>query len=157
MSAAAMAGRRSGLLMRIYLWLFFAYLFGPLAIMSLATFNDSRFPTITPWLGTTVKWFPALFADAVVTLGRDHIEVVHQFAQDVDGHTGVGMAFELMHDLSGPASADDVETMATGTGTGLTLSRRLAEAMGGMLLFESRPGRGTTVRLWLPAAAQASR
>lgn len=64
MSAAAMAGRRSGLLMRIYLWLFFAYLFGPLAIMSLATFNDSRFPTITPWLGTTVKWFPALFADA---------------------------------------------------------------------------------------------
>lgn len=71
--------------------------------------------------------------------------------------TGVGMAFELMHDLSGPASADDVETMATGTGTGLTLSRRLAEAMGGMLLFESRPGRGTTVRLWLPAAAQASR
>jgi len=48
---------------RAYLVLFFAYLFLPLAIMGGATFNASRFPTITPWQGTTLQWFSALFAD----------------------------------------------------------------------------------------------
>jgi len=56
-------GRATGLLMRIYLWIFFIYLFGPLVIMAVATFNSSRFPTVTPWLGTTLKWFAALAAD----------------------------------------------------------------------------------------------
>ncbi|HEX9906216.1 MAG TPA: ABC transporter permease [Propylenella sp.] len=48
---------------RAYLALFFAYLFLPLAIMGAATFNASRFPTITPWQGTTLQWFSALFAE----------------------------------------------------------------------------------------------
>lgn len=47
-----------------YLALFFAYLFLPLAVMGAATFNTSRFPTVTPWLGFTLDWFPALFGDA---------------------------------------------------------------------------------------------
>lgn len=51
-------------LLRLYLLAFFIYLFLPLVVMGAATFNDSRFPTITPWLGTTGKWFEALFADA---------------------------------------------------------------------------------------------
>ena len=49
---------------RAYLALFFAYLFLPLAIMGGATFNASRFPTITPWQGATLQWFFVLFADA---------------------------------------------------------------------------------------------
>jgi spermidine/putrescine transport system permease protein len=49
--------------MRAYLALFFAYLFLPLVVMGAATFNTSRFPTVTPWLGTTVKWFGELAAD----------------------------------------------------------------------------------------------
>jgi spermidine/putrescine transport system permease protein len=49
---------------RAYLALFFAYLFLPLAIMGGATFNASRFPTITPWQGATLQWFSALFVDA---------------------------------------------------------------------------------------------
>jgi spermidine/putrescine transport system permease protein len=49
---------------RAYLALFFAYLFLPLAIMGGATFNASRFPTITPWQGVTLQWFSALFVDA---------------------------------------------------------------------------------------------
>ena len=36
----------------------------PLAVMAAATFNTSRFPTVTPWLGFTVDWFAALFRDA---------------------------------------------------------------------------------------------
>lgn len=46
-----------------YLAAFFAYLFAPLVIMAGATFNASRFPTITPWQGTTLQWFNALWAD----------------------------------------------------------------------------------------------
>ncbi|WP_309085331.1 ABC transporter permease [Chelativorans sp.] len=46
-----------------YLAAFFIYLFAPLAIMAAATFNTSRFPTVTPWQGTTLEWFNALAAD----------------------------------------------------------------------------------------------
>jgi spermidine/putrescine transport system permease protein len=46
-----------------YLGVFFAYLFMPLLVMGIATFNASRFPTVTPWQGTTLKWFSALAAD----------------------------------------------------------------------------------------------
>ena len=53
----------SGLVMKIYLGVFFLYLYLPLAVMAAATFNSSRFPTVTPWLGTTLKWFPALYDD----------------------------------------------------------------------------------------------
>lgn len=47
----------------VYLVLFFGYLFVPLGIMGAAAFNSSRFPTVTPWTGFTLHWFPALFAD----------------------------------------------------------------------------------------------
>lgn len=47
----------------IYMILFFTYLFLPLAVMTAATFNTSKFPTVTPWLDTTLQWFQALWAD----------------------------------------------------------------------------------------------
>ncbi len=50
-------------LFRFYLAAFFLYLFLPLALMSAATFNTSRFPTVTPWQGTTLQWFQALWTD----------------------------------------------------------------------------------------------
>jgi signal transduction histidine kinase len=37
-----------------------------------------------------------------------------------------------------------------GVGIGLTLSRRLAEYMGGDLTLESRPGEGAIFTLWMP-------
>jgi spermidine/putrescine transport system permease protein len=49
--------------LRFYIGIFFVYLFLPLTIMAAATFNDSRFPTVTPWTGTTLKWFGELWAD----------------------------------------------------------------------------------------------
>lgn len=49
--------------LRLYIGAFFIYLFLPLVIMGTATFNDSRFPTITPWRGATLKWFAELAAD----------------------------------------------------------------------------------------------
>jgi spermidine/putrescine transport system permease protein len=58
-----MRERLPRLLIRGYLAGFFLYLFLPLVIMSAATFNASRFPTVTPWQGTTLAWFAALWAD----------------------------------------------------------------------------------------------
>lgn len=58
-----MTGRGSGMIMKAYLIVFFVYLYVPLVIMGAATFNTSRFPTVTPWLGTTTKWFGELAND----------------------------------------------------------------------------------------------
>ncbi len=65
-SATSGAERLRRGLTRFYLVLFFAYLFLPLAIMSAATFNDSRFPTVLPWVGTTTKWFGVLLDDRLM-------------------------------------------------------------------------------------------
>lgn len=46
---------------------------------------------------------------------------------------------------------------AKGTGLGLALARDLTQAMGGTIHFHSRPGRGTTFVVTLPAARPASR
>lgn len=58
-----MNGNHTSPVMRAYLVVFLVYLFLPLVIMGLATFNDSRFPTVTPWVDFTTKWFDALFSD----------------------------------------------------------------------------------------------
>jgi signal transduction histidine kinase len=67
--------------------------------------------------------------------------------------TGVGMkAEELAVALKpfgqvGPSMA----ARAEGTGLGLPLCQRFAEALGGRLAIESTPGQGTTVSVTLPA------
>ncbi|MFN3613147.1 MAG: ABC transporter permease [Rubrimonas sp.] len=51
------------ILFGVYMVAFFLYLFAPLVVMGAAAFNTSRFPTITPWQGTTLDWFAAMWAD----------------------------------------------------------------------------------------------
>ncbi|OZG70780.1 spermidine/putrescine ABC transporter permease [Hahella sp. CCB-MM4] len=51
---------------RFYIGVFFLYLFTPLIIMGIATFNDSRFPTVSPWKGATLKWFDVLAQDGAM-------------------------------------------------------------------------------------------
>ena len=41
----------------IYIFIFLAYLFGPLIIMSITAFNSSEFPAITPWECFSWRWF----------------------------------------------------------------------------------------------------
>ncbi|WP_171174603.1 ABC transporter permease [Ruegeria sp. HKCCD8929] len=53
----------------VYLAIFFAYLLGPLVIMSVTAFNSSEFPRATPWECLTFDWFSALFQDQRILNG----------------------------------------------------------------------------------------
>ncbi|MEQ8290905.1 MAG: ABC transporter permease subunit [Roseovarius sp.] len=53
----------------IYLAIFFAYLLGPLVIMSVTAFNSSEFPQATPWECLTFDWFGELFRDERILNG----------------------------------------------------------------------------------------
>lgn len=53
----------------IYLAIFFAYLLGPLVIMSVTAFNSPSFPRATPWECLTFEWFTALFQDERILNG----------------------------------------------------------------------------------------
>ena len=57
------ADRIRSSLVTAYMVLFFGYLFLPLIIMTAATFNTSRFPTVAPWMGFTLDWFTVLWND----------------------------------------------------------------------------------------------
>jgi signal transduction histidine kinase len=61
--------------------------------------------------------------------------------------TGRGIPAELLPDLFNRyvKSVD-----SGGTGLGLAIARQLVEAHGGKIEAESAPGRGTTVRFWIP-------
>ena len=60
---------------------------------------------------------------------------------------GVGMTEEQVADALAPLSRNGI---GTGVALGLSLARRLVEAMGGTFLIESRLGGGTTVSVALP-------
>ena len=69
---------------------------------------------------------------------------------------GIGIEADRLDDLfSGPAPTGQ-RSGPSGTGLGLYLTRRLAEAHGGSLSVSSVPGEGTTFVLKLPAHGTTS-
>ena len=44
-------------ILNIYTWLFLGFMFGPLLLMILSSFNDMSPPTVTDWGGLTGKWY----------------------------------------------------------------------------------------------------
>ena len=75
------------------------------------------------------------------------------FVELIVRDTGIGMTAEALRKLAGPLIPQPTlgAQPLNVDGTGLTLSRYLARAMGAELLFDSEPGSGTTVTLRLPA------
>ena len=60
----------------IYLGIFFAYLLGPLVIMSITAFNSPTFPRAAPWECLTFEWFTALFHDQRILNGIKNSVIV---------------------------------------------------------------------------------
>lgn len=70
--------------------------------------------------------------------------------------TGRGIAAEQLKRIFDPfaQATPQMHQRPSGTGLGLTISRRLARLMGGELLVESELGAGSAFSLWLPAVTQ---
>ncbi len=85
--------------------------------------------------------------------GGVRVEVSHQSSSDETSNlrfdvidTGIGMTAEQMNRLFQPFTQADTSTTRRfgGTGLGLTISKRLAEILGGTIEVGSRSGEGTT-------------
>jgi signal transduction histidine kinase len=69
------------------------------------------------------------------------------YAQVTIEDTGVGIAPDVLpHIFNRFYKSRD----SSGTGLGLPIARHLVEAHGGRITAESQPGRGTTMRFYLP-------
>ncbi len=64
------------LLITLYVVLFVVYLLAPLVVMGGAAVNDSRFPSIYPWVGLTNRWFVELMGDGQMWLALLHTVLV---------------------------------------------------------------------------------
>lgn len=64
------------LLITLYVVLFVIYLLAPLVVMGGAAVNDSRFPSIYPWVGLTNRWFVELMQDGQMWLALLHTVLV---------------------------------------------------------------------------------
>lgn len=98
-----------------------------------------------------------LLANAVKFTERGAVTL--RLTGDADGFdfevcdTGVGIAAEHLDHIFEPFWQVEQGTTrtCTGTGLGLTVSRRLARLLGGDLVVRSEPGHGSVFRLHLPA------
>ncbi len=104
-------------------------------------------------IGNALKFTPA---------GRVDVSVRHRAASEglssldfVVRDTGIGMTPEQLERLFQPFSQADASTTRHfgGTGLGLTISKRLAEALGGDIQVESRPGQGSVFTLTISVEA----
>jgi signal transduction histidine kinase len=103
-------------------------------------------------LGNAVKFTEAGGVRAHVTEDRESVAIAVT-------DTGPGLSEEELASAFEPFWQADVGTTrrTDGTGLGLTVSRQLAELLGGTLTARSEPGRGSEFTLRLPLSPPGSR
>jgi len=84
-------------LMWSYLGVFFAYLFLPLALMSVIAFNDSELPTLLPWRGFTWRWFGEIGDDELLLHATWNSVVIGGLVVLLSVPLGLGAAILLGH------------------------------------------------------------
>ena len=104
-----------------------------------------------------------LVGNAVKFTHKGHVELVARYVGDVPGgrasivfevkDTGIGMTPEQIGRLFQPFAQADSSTTRQfgGTGLGLAISKRLAEALGGGIDVQSRPGEGSAFSFTMEA------
>jgi len=100
------------------------------------------------WLNLASNAFEAMPEGGTLAVrrrGDARRAVVVEFADQ-----GGGIAAEDLPRIGQPFYT----TKKDGTGLGIAIAQRIVERHGGVLAFESSPGRGTTVRVTLPAAVE---
>lgn len=113
---------------------------------------------LTNLLSNAIKYTPAGEVNLKVTLGVPRPDAPGTLPRETLLHfevtdTGTGIAPERLPVLFAPFAAADPAAGPVpegSSGLGLSISRRLASLMGGDLLLDSAPGRGTRVRLSVP-------
>lgn len=56
-------------MLAFYMAIFFGFLFGPLIIMAVSSFNTSTYPQVYPFEGFTLEWFEKLLSDRDMVYG----------------------------------------------------------------------------------------
>ena len=91
-------------LFRIYMGLFLFYMLAPLAVMGGAALNDSKFPSVMPWIGFTTRWFVDLWNDERIWLAIRNTGLVAAAVVALSVPIGTAGAI-LINSLSGRARA----------------------------------------------------
>jgi signal transduction histidine kinase len=123
---------------------------------------EDRGPTIPLDADALTQATTNLIDNAVKYSGESREIIVHGFSDDTHFNVavedfGIGLnakekerVFERFY-----RGGDELTRSVKGTGLGLTLVKRIAEAHGGSVVVESEPGRGSTFTIRLPLAASA--
>lgn len=102
-------------------------------------------------LGNAIKFTESGSVKVVASVTKGSCgEALMAFAVE---DTGIGIGADNLDKIFRPFSQED-ETVTRrfgGTGLGLTISKRIAELLGGDLTVESKPGEGSTFKLRFPA------
>ncbi len=95
-------------------------------------------------------------AAEAVDVARDEVSGLNpgRYVRLSVADTGVGMDEETVQRSVEPFFS--TKGIGKGTGLGLSMAHGLAAQLGGVLTIDSRPGEGTSVRLWLPATDLAA-
>ena len=96
-----MGGKQTtNLLFHLYMAAFLAYMLVPLIIMGGAALNDSRFPSIYPWVGFTDRWFIELLNDTRIWIAVRNTVLVALAVVAIAVPIGTAAAI-LVNSLSG--------------------------------------------------------